>query len=75
MGGGATVAKKRGRPKTSERDDATIRIDRLVARRLKAVADYRGASVAELATEMLRGPVDREFAKMVSEMQREGGGK
>jgi len=64
------MAKRRGRPKTSERDDVTVRIDRGVARRLKAVADYRSTSVAELLTDIARGPADRMFAQMLREMEK-----
>jgi hypothetical protein len=72
MVGAEAVAKRRGRPKSSERDDVTVRLDRLIARRAKAVADYRGITLAEFLSELARGPVDREFAKMVREMQSEG---
>jgi hypothetical protein len=73
MGGPTTVAKSKGRPKSSERDDVTVRLDRLVARRIKAVADYRGVTTAELLTELVRKPADSAFAAMVAEINKAGG--
>lgn len=72
MGGSSTVAKSKGRPKSSERDDVTVRLDRIVARRIKAVADYRGVTTAELLTELVRKPADVAFAAMVAEIQKGG---
>lgn len=72
MGGHATVAKSKGRPKSSERDDVTVRLDRMVARRIKAVADFRGITAAELLTELVRKPADAAFAAMVAEIQKGG---
>ena len=61
-------AKQRGRPRTSERDDTTVRIDRTVVGKAKLVAAHRGVSVAELLTEMVRQPLDVAFAQMVREI-------
>jgi hypothetical protein len=59
---GGTMAKK-GRPKTSERDDVTVKLDRGVASMAKWVASSRGITLAEYLTELLRGPVGRDMAK------------
>lgn len=75
MGETATMAKRRGRPKSSERDDVTVRVDRRVKIRAEAVADFKGIPLAELLTEILRGPVDREFSRMVRELERDKGGE
>jgi hypothetical protein len=66
------MAKAKGRPKTSERDDSTVRIDRTVLGKAKLVATHRGVSVAELLSEVVRVPVDRAYAAMLRELE---GGK
>jgi predicted HicB family RNase H-like nuclease len=67
-----SMAKKRGRPKTSERDDATARIDRGVLAKAQMVAKARKISLAEYLTDLLHGPVDRDFLR---EMKKLEGGK
>jgi hypothetical protein len=70
--GVAVVAKKvghggirpgAGRPKTSERDDVTVRLDRAIAAKARYVAEVRGVSLAEYLSDITSGQVDRDFAK------------
>jgi hypothetical protein len=68
-----SMGKKMGRPKTSERDDATARIDRGVLGKAQMVAKARKISVAEYLTDLLEGPVDRDFLKEMKKL--EGGEK
>ena len=64
-----------GRPKGSKgkkgdgRDDVAVKIDRIVAGRAKILAGHRGVSLAEFVTELLRGPIDREYLKMMKELE------
>jgi hypothetical protein len=74
MQGTPTMARRRGRPKTSDREDMTVRIDRKIAIRARSVADYRGIPLAEFLSEIARGPVDRAFAQMVRELGKDAGG-
>ena len=69
------VAKKRGRPKTSERHDVTVKVDRRLVGKAKLIATHRGISVAELLTELLDGPVDRAYVAMLRELEGKGGTK
>ncbi len=69
------MGKQRGRPKRSERDDGTVRIDKHLIARAKVLAGHKGISVAELLSEMLGGPIDRAYAQMVRELDQKGGGK
>ncbi|MGP0062564.1 MAG: hypothetical protein ACLQGP_03035 [Isosphaeraceae bacterium] len=69
------MGKQRGRPKTSERDDGTVRIDKALIARAKILAGYRGCSVAELLSDMLEKPIGQAYAQMVREMEGKGGGK
>jgi predicted HicB family RNase H-like nuclease len=56
------TARKRGRPKTSDRHDVTVRIDHRIAARAHYVAKSRGVSIAALLSDMLEQPINRAFA-------------
>lgn len=66
----AKMAKKLGRPKTSERDDGVVRIDRSLISMGKVVAGHRGVSLAELLSEMLRSPMKDAYLSMVRELEK-----
>jgi hypothetical protein len=66
------MAKKMGRPKTSTRQDVSIKFDRVLAARARQVALNRGLSLAEYLSEACRAVVDRDYAKVLREL--EGGG-
>lgn len=65
------VAKSKGRPPTGRRD-VTVKVDASVISKAKMVASARNIPLAEFVSELLRGPVDREFAKEMKKVQ-EGG--
>jgi hypothetical protein len=67
------MAKAKGRPKVSDRDDGTVRLDRTLIGRAKMVANYRGVPVAQVLSEIVKGPLDKAYAQMLREM--EGGAK
>jgi hypothetical protein len=62
------VANPRGRPKT-DRDDVTVKIDRAVISQAKLIAAAKGISLAEYLSDILRGPVSREFLKEMKRLQ------
>src|SRR4051794_11158676 len=64
------MAKKMGRPKTSERDDGTARIDRGILAKAQMITSARKVTMAEYLSGVLQGPVDRDFLK---EMRRLAG--
>jgi hypothetical protein len=64
-----TMARPKGRPKTSDRDDGTVRLDRVLIARAKSVASYRGIPVAELLSDLLKGPLDRVYLQMLRELE------
>lgn len=64
------MAKHRGRPKRSERDDVTVKVDRAVVGMAKAVATSRGIPLAELLSELLEGPVGRAYATMLRDLEK-----
>lgn len=71
--GMAVMAKKkslgeqrgRGRPKVSDRDDVTIKVDRKIASMVKAIAQRYGKGSAEILSELAQGPVERAYKKML----------
>ena len=67
LAGDGTMAKK-GRPRTG-RDEVPIKIDRMLASRLKTIASYRGVPLGELLTELAGKAVERAYLKMVKEME------
>jgi hypothetical protein len=60
-----------GRPKGSKRvpERRSIKIDASVLTRAELVAKDRGQSLAEYISDILRGPVDREFTKLVMRLK------
>ena len=60
-------------PKT-DRDDVTVKVDRLIVSRLKQVASYRGVTLAELISDLLRAPTNKVWNEMVKESDKEAKG-
>jgi hypothetical protein len=59
------MSRPKGRPKRSERHDATTKIDRILLGKAHLIARQKGITVAELLSEMLRGPIDKAYAQLV----------
>jgi len=59
--------------KRSDRDDVTVKIDRVVAEKAKLVALRRKVFLAELLTDMLKAPVDRAYKQEVGKLTQEEG--
>jgi hypothetical protein len=68
------MGKKRGRPKRSERDDVTVKVDRTTVGKAKLIATHRGVSVAELLSDLLRAPIDKAYAQMLRDLEKTEGG-
>jgi hypothetical protein len=66
------MAKAIGRPK-GDRDDSTIRVSRVLAAKLRAVATDRGMTVAEVADELLLPAVNKAYAVMLRKLEEDGG--
>jgi hypothetical protein len=62
---------KAGRPKRSERDDVTVKIDRGIVSKAKMIASARNVPLAEYLSELLRPPVARDFAKEMRRIESE----
>jgi hypothetical protein len=63
------MARPKGRPKSSIRNDMTVKVDRAIGGKLKLVATHRGISLAELISDLLRSPTDRVYAQMLRELE------
>ena len=71
-----TMGRPKGRPKTSERDDVSVKIDRGIVDMARHVATHRGLSLAEVLSESLRAPVTTAFREVLRDLDaRMRGGK
>ena len=67
---GATMAKKRrGRPKSSDRQDVSIKFDKVLAGRARLIAQGRGIPMAEYLSEIARPIIDRDYARLMRELE------
>lgn len=51
-----------------KRDDTTVKISTAVYKKAKMVASYRGIPLAELLSDLLEKPVEREYQKVKESM-------
>jgi hypothetical protein len=69
------MAKKQmGRPKSSDRQDVSIKFDKTLAGMARMIALGRGISMAEYLSEMSRPNIERDYAKVMKDFQ-EGSNK
>jgi hypothetical protein len=66
------MARPRGRPKRSERDDMTMKVDRTLVGKAQLIATHRGVSAAELLSDLLEAPLDRASAQMLRDLDARG---
>jgi hypothetical protein len=66
-----TMARRKGRPRTN-RDDVTTKIDRLLIGKAHLLARQKGITVAELLSEMVRGPIEKAYAALVRSLDQKG---
>jgi hypothetical protein len=65
------MARPKGRPKTSGRNDRTARIDATILGWAEMVARAKGVSLAEYLSETLKSPVAKDFARVMEQMKGE----
>ncbi|WP_435007799.1 hypothetical protein P12x_005064 [Tundrisphaera lichenicola] len=63
------MAKKRGRPRAISRHDAVVKLDAIVVGKAQMVAKARGTSLAEYLSTLIRNPVDRDFLKVMRQIE------
>jgi hypothetical protein len=64
-----TMARPKGRPKTSERDDRPVRVSRSIVEMAYAIAKSRGVPVGEILDDILRVPIGKAYAKMLRDLE------
>ncbi len=69
------MGKKRGRPRSSERRDAVVKLDVTIVGKAQMIAKARGTSVAEYLSEMIRGLVNRDFLVEMKRIEAESSGQ
>jgi hypothetical protein len=62
-----TMARPRGRPKT-DRDDTTVRLDRALASKARAISLHRGIPVGQYLSELLDQPINAGYLAMLREL-------
>ena len=67
------MTKKRGRPKEGHRRQAVVKLDIIIVGKAQMVAKARGMSLAEYLSELIRGPVDRDFLAIMKQMEADSG--
>jgi hypothetical protein len=73
MATGLTMTRKRaGRPKTSARSDVSIKFDKTLAGMARMIAQGRGVTLAAYLSETTRPAIERDYARLLREL--EGGG-
>lgn len=68
------MAKPKGRPKSSDRDDVTVKLDRGIASKAKMVAAARSLTLTKYLSDITRAIVDKDFAKEMRQVEK-GEGK
>lgn len=63
------MTKPKGRPRTSDRNDVTVKVDRDVIDMARMVALHRKITLAELLTDVLKGPIHKLHAAMVRDLE------
>jgi hypothetical protein len=60
------------RKREVKRDDVAVKIDRTLADKASVVARQRRTTMAEYLSEILKAPVERDFAKAIRELEGKG---
>lgn len=68
----AMAKRSAGRPKTSERSDVSIKFDKVLAGRARIIAQGKGITMAEYLSEMCQPIIDRDYAKLMRELEDSG---
>lgn len=66
--------KKMGRPKSSDRDDVSIKFDRQLARKARQVALDKGVPMAEYLSELGRPTIEKDYAALLRKIDKANGG-
>ena len=71
----ATLTMSQPSDKHKKRNDQAVKIERQLARMANIIAQNRGIPAAELLSDLLRGPLDREWQKELKKLNQLGLGE
>lgn len=63
------MARPKGRPKSSERQDVSIKFDRALVGMARMVATAKGVSLAHYLSEAARPVIEKDFAKEMKRLE------
>lgn len=66
------MAKAKGRPKSSERHDVSIKFDKSLVAMARMVATAKGTSLAEYLSEAARPVIEKDFAREMKRLEGSG---
>lgn len=62
---------KRGRPRRPDGNGLPVRIDADLVKRARAIASSKGISLTSYVSDLLRGPIGRDFLQVMKELEAE----
>jgi hypothetical protein len=68
------MAKKRGRPAKTDGRGLLVRLRPPIITKARAIAADKGVSMTDLLSDMLEGPMSREYLLMLRRLEQKGGG-
>lgn len=71
MTGAPTMAKKKSKPTDDNAGTELVRVNSDLARKIAAIVGWDGKKTAQFLDPQLRGFVEKEYARVVSEMAKE----
>jgi hypothetical protein len=66
------MARPKGRPKSSERDDVTVKLDRALANMARMVASAKGMPLVEYLSEAARPVIEKDFVAQMKRLEGRG---
>ncbi|HEU5116816.1 MAG TPA: hypothetical protein VFT74_09095 [Isosphaeraceae bacterium] len=60
---------RKARSDKVKRDDIAVKIERTLVDKARLVAARRGTTLAQYLSDLLRGPVEKDFVKTVRELE------
>jgi hypothetical protein len=69
MVGTVMAKKKMGRPKSSDRQDVSIKFDKTLAGKARLISQGKGVPMSEYLSELARPLIDRDYAKLMRELE------
>jgi hypothetical protein len=69
MGSTTMATKKAGRPKTSVRQDVSIKFDKTLAGMARLISQGKGVTMAQYLSELSRPQIERDYAKLMRDLE------